>query len=330
MNLDGTAARGQPVLRRGRRHQRAATTSSRPASATRSAARGGRPTAPTTRSRTGTGVDRLAKVVARPELRLGRHRREHDATSPSTTGTPRTRRSTSPSSSRRRSAGSGFPIEKMDHAFVTESRPDLRAPARRSAASGSSSSSRMRSGDLRRHHAGAADRVHRHRAGQPPPASPPGPTASTSPTSTRTRATNVAEADAHLMRIRYVGAPGYPRPKGATPTRVALVPAYQACTGSEPEPRAAARLSVLQPAGADLRSRHDRHRRRERQAHHLIRLRAGRHGHRDPSTPADEADVTLRLSAHRRAARSQTSPTMPASWRAGSRSGSRTATTGRL
>ena len=165
MNLDGTAPDRQPVLQRRRRHQRHATTSSPTASATRSAAPGGRPTAPTTTSRTARSIDRFAQVVRGPQLRLGRHRREHDATSRSTTGNPahapvniafvqprdlrrqrlpRRRRWTTPSS-------------------PSPARPT--PPARRPAASGSSSSRLDADGELRRHAADAAGRVHRHRQG---------------------------------------------------------------------------------------------------------------------------------------------------------------------
>ena len=91
-----------------------------------------------------------------------------------------------------------------------------------------------------------------------------------------------------IMMAWYVPpSPGYPRPKGATPTRVPLVPAYNAV--HEPQPGArAARLPgqrlepgrVVQPAGPDLEPAHDRHAGRERRASELDRLREGRRAHR--------------------------------------------------
>ena len=57
---------------------------------------------------------------------------------------------------------------------------------------------------------------------------------------------------------------GYPRPKGATPMRVSLVPAYNQCTLVEPHPRAGAGLPVVQPAGAVFQRADRRHARRQR------------------------------------------------------------------
>src|SRR4030095_12701011 len=44
-------------------------------------------------------------------------------------------------------------------------------------------------------------------------------------------ATSPIDRGANLLRVRYVAEPaGYPRPRGATPLRVSLVPVHSACT----------------------------------------------------------------------------------------------------
>ena len=86
---------------------------------------------------------------------------------------------------------------------------------------------------------------------------------------------------------------GYARPRGATPLRVPLVPAFDACAAAEPQPRRAARVRLVRAA-----------RRRSSsqltvgtpdangKAGELDRLRAASSAIAgDPSTPADEADV---------------------------------------
>jgi hypothetical protein len=93
------------------------------------------------------------------------------------------------------------------------------------------------------------------------------------------------------------GAPGYPRPKGATPFRVALVPAYNQCSNANrthggpldapscnPPVQSSSYLTVgtLDANGAASNSVSS------------LRLDAVLG---DPATPADEADVKIRLSA---------------------------------
>ena len=82
----------------------------------------------------------------------------------------------------------------------------------------------------------------------------------------------------------------YARPSGATPLRVPLVPAYNACAG-QPRTRPAARESLVQPALAGIRPPHHRDPGRERRAANSVGL--FRYGvlPGDPGTPADEADV---------------------------------------
>ena len=52
---------------------------------------------------------------------------------------------------------------------------------------------------------------------------------------------------------------GYPRPKGATPLRVPLVPAFRQCTVAGPHPRAAARVPVVRSPAPDVGQPHRRH-----------------------------------------------------------------------
>ena len=59
---------------------------------------------------------------------------------------------------------------------------------------------------------------------------------------------------------------GYARPKGASPLRVALVPAYEPCTSPEPRARPAARIRLLRAAPAVLAGPDRRDARRERAA----------------------------------------------------------------
>ena len=135
----------------------------------------------------GRRVDRFAEVVAGRNYGWDGSDAEHARTTPSTTGTRRTRRSTSPSSSPQTFGGSGFPTDedgpRVRHA--SPARPTR--PARRTRGKRIVEFAPMRSGTFDGSHAGAADRVHRHRARPPSPAWRPGRTACTSPTSTRTR-----------------------------------------------------------------------------------------------------------------------------------------------
>ena len=86
-------------------------------------------------------------------------------------------------------------------------------------------------------------------------------------------------------------------PKGASPLRVPLVPAYSALHGREPDARPAARAPVMQSAGADLAAADGGHAGRERPASTSsgsVRL-AVQPG--DPATPADEADAAVVVNA---------------------------------
>ena len=76
----------------------------------------------------------------------------------------------------------------------------------------------------------------------------------------------------------------YPRPKGATPLRVPLVPAYQAVHRTQPHARPTARVPVLRAARAGVEPAHGRHARRERPGGELGRVRALR---RDSGQPGD-------------------------------------------
>ena len=48
-----------------------------------------------------------------------------------------------------------------------------------------------------------------------------------------------------MMVLASVANATHPRPKGATPLRASLVPAYNACGGAEPHARAAAGVPVV-------------------------------------------------------------------------------------
>ena len=69
-----------------------------------------------------------------------------------------------------------------------------------------------------------------------------------------------------LMVMTSIAGATHPRPAGATPLRVSLVPAYNPCALAQPHARAAARVPLLQPAGAELELPDGRHARRERRA----------------------------------------------------------------
>ena len=87
------------------------------------------------------------------------------------------------------------------------------------------------------------------------------------------------DAGTDIFEVRPTAA--YPRPKGATPLKVALVSAYDPCTVAEPPPRAAhvrrrRPEPVVQPARAGVRHPHGRHARLERRAREVDRIRAPR------------------------------------------------------
>jgi hypothetical protein len=189
-------------------------------------------------------------------------------------------------------SGSGFPLEKMDHAFVSEHGPHAPGPQERG----------KRIVEFAPNGGGTFD------------GSTPVPLIEYTGTGRATAAGLTAgpdglyftdlykdqgddpsARDAHLMRIRYVGAPGYPRPKGAGPYRASLVPAYKACTAPNrvhgpslgspscnPPVQASGHLTI---GTADANGR-------ATTSSGFVRL-APRPG--EPSTPADEADVSLRM-----------------------------------
>ena len=140
-------------------------------------------------------------------------------------------------------------------------------------------------------------------AASPTTASSPRPSVHSSPRTGSTTPTGATTLELH--RIVYNGADraGYPRPQGASPLRASLVPAYNACTCAEPHAWPAARLSVVQPAREDVAEPDDRHAGLQRRR---PPTRAGRCASRrclgDPGTAADEADVAINVSHHRRAA----------------------------
>ena len=80
----------------------------------------------------------------------------------------------------------------------------------------------------------------------------------------------------------------YVRPKGATPLRVSLVPAYQACTVPNRVHGPPLGEPVVQPAGADLAEPDGRIAGRERPGGELDHVRAvrraGRRARRRPRT----------------------------------------------
>ena len=93
---------------------------------------------------------------------------------------------------------------------------------------------------------------------------------------------------------------GYPRPKGAGPLRVSLVPAYERVHGAEPRARAAAGAPLVQPAGPVVGTAHGRLAGRERARGELGRLCQAEGGRRvTRSTPADEANVRIHRLDHR-------------------------------
>jgi dipeptidyl aminopeptidase/acylaminoacyl peptidase len=112
----------------------------------------------------------------------------------------------------------------------------------------------------------------------------------------RQQLTTSAGEDHQPSWQRIVRPPGYPRPKGATPIKVSLVPAYAQCItpnrthgsplafGScNPPVPASGRLTVGTPDANGLRAKSV--------GFVLLNARAG-----DPSTPADEADVRITTS----------------------------------
>ncbi len=88
---------------------------------------------------------------------------------------------------------------------------------------------------------------------------------------------------------------GYPRPAGASPHRRLARAGLPALQLAQPHTRSAAGIRLLQPAHPAARPAHGRHSRRKRpgcQEPQQSAHRACVPG--DPSTPADEADVSLR------------------------------------
>ena len=73
---------------------------------------------------------------------------------------------------------------------------------------------------------------------------------------------------------------GYPRPQGASPLRVSLVPAFEECAGAEQDARPAARKPFVQSARSELRPPHGRRARRKRPAREVDRMATGRRDRR--------------------------------------------------
>jgi glucose/arabinose dehydrogenase len=190
-------------------------------------------------------------------------------------------------------SGSGFPFEKMDHAFVSEHGPHAAGPQDRG----------KRIVEFAPNASGTFDGV-----APVPLIEYTGTGRSTAAGLTagpdglyftdlyKDQGTDVSSPEARVLRVRYVGAPGYPRPKGASPLRVPLVPAFNPCTAPNrthgpsleqpscaPPTQASSQLTI---GTADANGK-------PTASSGLVRLttRAG-----DPATPADEADVALRLS----------------------------------
>ena len=106
---------------------------------------------------------------------------------------------------------------------------------------------------------------------------------------------------------------GYPRPRGATPFRVSLTPAFTQCTAPNRPARPAARVRLVQPAAAGVRPAHGRHAGRERQRRELERVGPLPGSPRRHEHGPDEADVRVDAIADRRAHGRARSPTTRAS-----------------
>jgi glucose/arabinose dehydrogenase len=126
-------------------------------------------------------------------------------------------------------SGSGFPQEKMDHAFVSEHGPHAPGPQERG----------KRIVEFVPNAGGTFDGatpiplIEYTGTGRATAAGlTAGPDGLYFTDLYKDQGNDPSARDAHLMRIRYVGAPGYPRPKGASPLRASLVPAYKQCTAS--------------------------------------------------------------------------------------------------
>ena len=91
---------------------------------------------------------------------------------------------------------------------------------------------------------------------------------------------------------------GYPRPTGASPLKVSLVPAYVACAEREPHPRPAARASRLRSSRAVLAARHGRYPGRERPGCEVDRLREDDHRDRGPLIAGRRSQRAARCEHH--------------------------------
>ena len=126
-------------------------------------------------------------------------------------------------------SGSGFPQEKMDHAFVSEHGPHAPGPQER----GKRIVEFVPNGSGTFDGATPIPLIEYTGTGRATAAGlAAGPDGLYFTDLYKDQGDDPSARDAHLMRIRYVGAPGYPRPKGASPLRASLVPAYTACTTS--------------------------------------------------------------------------------------------------
>ncbi len=91
--------------------------------------------------------------------------------------------------------------------------------------------------------------------------------------------------------------PAYVRPRGATPFRAALVPAFKPCTVPNSTHGSPLAFPSCGPPAPGLAEPHGRHAGRQRPAGQLGRLREHEGGARpDRNTPADEADAILTVS----------------------------------
>ena len=113
---------------------------------------------------------------------------------------------------------------------------------------------------------------------------------------------NIDVSAGETVTCTFVNTRGYPRPKGATPLRASMVVAYASCASPNRIARPAARVPLLQPAGAvvDIPDRGHAGRQLAHGQPWSAACGSSVHG-RQPGTPADEADVMIETSGHRRA-----------------------------
>ena len=110
---------------------------------------------------------------------------------------------------------------------------------------------------------------------------------SSRPTSRSSRATRTPRGTRTRGRLR---SPAIRGRRAAHPLRVALVPAYEACTSPNRDARAPAGASVVQPAGPALAGVDGRHAGRER-LHRGCRSASVRFRYRGTPTPPEDSEV---------------------------------------